>query len=115
MQGGQQAVDIFALFLAPFFALMTVFALAAFSPLNKIMRPIRFFLFACIGGAVAAMILIVVGLLGKISSGIWRFDVVISFIACAVIGLSQFWSSETIIDKKKDEDERIHKQDSGWF
>jgi hypothetical protein len=113
MQGGQQAVDIVALFLAPFFAVMIAFALAAFSPLNRIMRPIRFFLFACIGGVVAAMILIVVGLLGKISSGVWRFDIVISFIGCAVIGLSQFWSSETIVDKKKDE--RIHKQDSGWF
>ena len=113
MQGGGQAVDIVALFLAPFFALITAFALAAFSPLGKTTRLIRFFLFGCIGSAVAAMILIAIGLLGKISNGVWRFDIVIALIGSALIGLSEFWSSETIIDKK--EDERIHKQDSGWF
>jgi hypothetical protein len=113
MQGGQQAVDIFALFLAPFFAVMTAFALAAFSPLGKISRLPRLFVFGCLGGVVAAMTLSIVGLLGKISLGVWRFDVVISLIGCALIGLIQFWASETITNKTKDE--RIHKQDFGGF
>src|SRR5215813_12980391 len=109
MQRGQQAVDIFALFLAPFFAIMTAFALAAFSPLGKTKRALRFLLFACIGAIVAAMILIAIGLLGTVGKGVWRFDIVISFLGSAIIGLNQFWSSETIVDKK--ENERIHKQD----
>jgi hypothetical protein len=115
MQGGQQAVDLVALFFAPFFALITVLALVAFSPLNKFSRPIRFFLFGGIGSAVTIMILIVIGLLGKVSNGVWRFDVVISLIASALIGLSQFGASGKLTDKTQDEPERIHKQDSGWF
>src|SRR5213593_1044342 len=108
---GQQAVDL----VAPFFALITVLALVAFSPLNKFSRPIRFFLFGGIGSAVTMMILLVIGLLGKVSTGVWRFDVVLSVIASALIGLSQFGSSGKLTDKNQDEPERIHKQDSGWF
>ena len=115
MQGGQQAVDLVALFFAPFFALMTVLALVAFSPLNKFSRPVRFFLFGGIGSAVTILVLMVIGLLGKVSTGVWRFDVVISLIASALIGLSQFGSSERLTNKTQDERERVHKQDSGWF
>jgi len=115
MQGGQQAVDIVALFFAPFFALITSLALVAFSPLGKFDRPIRFFLFGGIGSAVAIMILTAIGLLGRVSNGIWRFDVVLSLIASALIGLSQFGSSEKLSDKIQDDRERVHKQDSGWF
>ncbi len=115
MQGGQQAVDIVALFFAPFFALITALALVAFSPLGKLHRPIRFFLFGGIGSAVAIMILTAIGLLGRVSNGIWRFDVVLSLIASALIGLSQFGSSEKLSDKIQDDRERVHKQDSGWF
>jgi hypothetical protein len=113
MQGGQQAADIVALFLAPFFALMTVLALVAFSPLGRLTRVIRFFLFGGIGTAVAALILIAIGLLGKISDGIWRFDIVTSLIGSALIGLSQFRSSATVAGKTKDE--RVHKQDFDGF
>jgi len=115
MQGGQQAVDIVALFFAPFFALITALALVAFSPLGKLHRPIRFFLFGGIGSAVAIMILTAVGLLGRVSNSIWRFDVTLSLIASALIGLSQFGSSDKLNDKIQDDRERVHKQDSGWF
>src|SRR4029453_3855345 len=84
MQGGQQAVDLVALFFAPFFALITVLELVAFSPLNKFSRLFSFFLFAGVRSAVTIMILIVIGLLGKVSTGVWRFDVVISLIASAL-------------------------------
>jgi hypothetical protein len=115
MQGGQQAVDIVALLLAPFFALITTLALVAFSPLGKFERPIRFVLFGAIGSAVAMTILAAIGLLGKVSNGVWRFDVVTSLIASALIGLSQFGSSGKLTDKTQDDRERVHKQDSGWF
>ncbi len=115
MQGGQQAVDIVALFFAPFFAVITALALVAFSPLGKLDRPIRFFLFGGIGSAVAIMTLTAVGLLGKVSNGIWRFDVVLSLIASALIGLIQFGSSDKLSDKTQDDRERVQKQDSGWF
>jgi lipopolysaccharide export LptBFGC system permease protein LptF len=115
MQGGQQAVDLVALFFAPFFALIIVLAMVAFSPLNKFSRPIRFFLFGGIGGAVTMMILVVIGLLGKVSTGVWRFDVVLTVIASALIGLGQFGASGKLTDKTQDEPERIHRQDSGWF
>src|SRR5262245_27262767 len=115
MQRGQQAVDLVALFLAPFFTLITVFALVAFSPLNRFSRPVRVFLFGGIGSAVTIVILAVIGFLGKVSSGVWRFDVVLSVIASAVIGLSQFWAAGKLTDKTQDESERIHRQDSGWF
>ena len=115
MQRGQQAVDLVALFFAPFFTLIIVFALAAFSPLNRLSRLVRLFLFGAIGSAVAIVILTVIGLLGKVSAGVWRFDVVLSVIASAVIGLSQFWASGKLTDKTQDESERIHRQDSGWF
>src|SRR5207237_9668242 len=103
MQGGQQAVDIIALFLAPFFALITSLALVAFSPLGKFDRPIRFFLFGGIGSAVAIMILTAIGLLGSVSNGIWRFDVVLSLTASALIGVSQCESSDNWIDKSLDQ------------
>jgi len=115
MQGAQQAVDLVALFFAPFFALIIVLAMVAFSPLNKFSRPIRFFLFGGIGGAVTMMILVVIGLLGKVSTGVWRFDVVLTVIASALIGLGQFGASGKLTDKTQDEPERIHRQDSGWF
>jgi lipopolysaccharide export LptBFGC system permease protein LptF len=115
MQVGQQAVDLVALFFAPFFALITVLAMVAFSPLKKFSRPIRFFLFGGIGSVVTMMLLIVIGLLGKVSTGVWRFDVVLSVIASALIGLGQFGASGKLTDKTQDEPERIHKQDSGWF
>jgi hypothetical protein len=115
MQGGQQAVDLVALFLAPFFTLITVFALVAFSPLNRLSRLVRLFLFGAIGSAVAIVLLTVIGLLGQVSTGVWRFDVVLSAIASALIGLSQFWASGKLTDKTQDESERIHRQDSGWF
>ena len=115
MQRGQQAVDLVALFLAPFFTLIIVFALAAFSPLNRLSRLVRLFLFGAIGSAVAIVLLTVIGLLGNVSAGVWRFDVVLSIIASAVIGLSQFWAAGKLTDKTQDESERIHRQDSGWF
>ena len=102
-------------FFAPFFALIIVLAMVAFSPLNKFSRPIRFFLFGGIGGAVTMMILVVIGLLGKVSTGVWRFDVVLTVIASALIGLGQFGASGKLTDKTQDEPERIHRQDSGWF
>lgn len=111
--GGQQAVDIIALFLAPFFSVIIAFALATFSPLGKIPGWKRYVLLGCISISVAAGVLACVSLLGAVSVGIKNFDLVAAFVGGVLASFSRFWSTETITDKKKDE--RIHKQDSGWF
>ena len=111
MKTGGVGIDLFALFLPPFFAFITAFALATFSPLGKLPGWRRFFLLACVSSIVAAAVFMTLSLAGNISPGVRTFDLIVGFFAGALASLTRFWSGEQLIDKRQDE--RVHKQDFG--